>query len=80
MPEKIICAAVQMDDGYIVYGHRHHNALQAANDIPKYAGTVASNRPQQGFVTSEGRFVDRREAYKIVFGRGEKDLYSDDLY
>ena len=42
----------------------------------------------QGFITNKGRFVDRKEAYKIAYAAGQIDssngadneLFSEDLY
>lgn len=47
---------------------------------------VSRNPDDQGFYTSHGRFVDRREAYKIAFEAGQitekfdRLLISEDLY
>jgi len=87
--EKIICAAVKINDE-IFKGHRHCHALEAMRDKLSYT----MNRQQmnvlneeQGFITSENRFVDRVEAMLIAIEAGQVNiskskelLYSEDLY
>lgn len=80
------CAAVRDNRTYAVVADRRHgdclshmNALQ----IPKDCRT-------QGFVTNRGRFVDRREAFRLMRAAGipsaaeggyrGEELYSEDLY
>lgn len=90
--EKIICAAVRFQ-GKVWYGHRHHHALEAMKDELSYV----MNRKQmidqrtgsdQGFVTSEGRYVGREEALEIAKRAGQvvnsdtdgQRLFSENLY
>lgn len=95
MPERVICAAVQWN-GHVWHGHRHGHALQAMQDelswwmarkdMPKGPSTGMI----QGFVTTTGRFVDRKEAMRIQLAAGIEsvdeggyrgdELYSEDLY
>jgi hypothetical protein len=86
-PEHCICAAVLTEEGIVIHGHRHHDALRAAG--------LAFCRPKraedgQGFVTSRGRYVTREEGYQLQVAadigsrapggyRGDR-LYSEDLY
>jgi hypothetical protein len=89
--EKIICAGILVN-GKVYNGHRHNHCLEAMNSELSWT----MNRQQisqlekiQGFITSEGRFVDRQEALKIAREanqilnesevRGDL-LYSEDLY
>lgn len=89
--EKIICSAILMPDGYIIRGHRHHNCIKTAQDIPRYKIFPDRNEDKgrciQGFITSENRFVDRKEAKKIATNAGQliattnSDLlFSEDIY
>lgn len=89
MKERIICAAIHkegeidMADEPLIYcGHRHNNILWQSEKV--------SRSPyHQGFLTSKGRFVDRKEGLIIALEnnqvldinniRGGK-LYSEDLY
>ena len=89
MKERIICAAIHnpddrdMANNPLVYcGLRHANVLWQSK-------LVSRDPDHQGFLTSKGRFVDRKDALKIALEndqvidrtqiRGE-NLYSEDLY
>lgn len=94
MTRRIICAAVKKEDR-IWYGHRHTDALRAMDNELSYS---LSRRQimedpipvRQGFVTNEGYFVDRDEAFTIatqeskqcesIKSREDDRLYSEDLY
>ena len=102
---RIICAAIHYKDsplvkecthnarniteGVVIAGWRHHNCIStyyALTGIPTKDREVAV----QGFLTSEGNFVDRKEAYKIARNANqlllphvqgcEEILTSEDLY
>jgi len=93
--EVCICAAVKYNNK-IWFGHRHRNALDAMNDELSYS----MNREQlshiykdviQGFITTNNRFVDRKQGYDLQNNAGIKsvakklpylhgELYSEDLY
>lgn len=86
-PEVCICAAVLTEDGRVVCGHRHHDALRSAGE----AGyTPKDGEGGQGFVTTAGRYVDRREGRRLheAAGLGSAApggyrgdlLFSEDLY
>lgn len=74
--ELVICAAIQMPDGYVIRGHRHNDCLNTASGMPRYLTGVGA---VQGFVTSRNRFVGRQEASQIHRGT-DADLYSEDIY
>lgn len=88
--EIVICAAVRTSDDLIVRGHRHVHALRALQEIPGHE----SDRPvgdNQGFITSENRYVTRKEGAEIQKAAGIAsvdtknpycggELYSEDLY
>jgi hypothetical protein len=88
MSEICICAAIKIDDGKIIRGHRHHDciAIIQANGI----GPIGSEKGEQGFVTSANRFVNRKEGYQLQIAAGIKSiavggyrgdiLFSEDLY
>ena len=87
--EYIICAAIcnpeQQDmvgQPLIYCGLRHYNILWQSKNISR-------NPKYQGFLTSLGRFVDRKEALKIAVKNNQivdpqlirgNNLYSGDLY
>jgi hypothetical protein len=73
--EYILCAAIKRiepkscipyhegtnDICNIEIGYRHHDILQ------RFVGEVSKNSKDQGFYTSMGRFVDRKEAMLIAW-------------
>lgn len=73
--EYILCAAIKRIEGKncnpyydgmndicdIEIGYRHHDILQ------RFQGEVSRKSKDQGFYTSEGRFVDRYEAMLIAW-------------
>ena len=91
--EFCICAAIKMPNGDIIHGHRHNHCY----DVVRATAQTEEDRlkivhAEQGFVTSEGRFVGRKEAMQIqkesgrpskygVSGQYNGDiLFSEDLY
>lgn len=86
--------------GFVLCGYRHPNIIGVLptnvyfEKIDENSVKVAwdENCPKhethQGFLTSTGRFVDRKEAAKIALASGQieklnysdKELYSEDLY
>ena len=93
--EYILCAAIARKsprkcnpyhDGTneicdIEIGYRHHDIIARFND------ENILDKHSQGFYTSRGRFVSRREAMQIAIECGQVDkaleggrLYSEDLY
>ena len=98
--EYIICAAIHYNSdeifeyqpknitsGFVLAGWRHFNILPIATRLGRR--TVGPDHVQ-GFLTNEGRFVNRKEGRTIAFnakqvdylGRNNKikDLFSEDLY
>ena len=85
--EYILCAAISKPNEYdmaakpLIYcGHRHNNILWQGRHVPR-------SPRYQGFLTSTGRFVDRKEAYMIAVKAKQivpvdnvELLYSEDLY
>ncbi len=88
--EKIICAAIQLDNGKVYYGHRHNHCIEACNAALSWnlnRQEMSKIERVQGFVTSTGRFVDRKEAMiiarlakQISLDNTNEELYSEDLY
>lgn len=85
--EIVICAAVRASNGKVVHGHRHADAVRTLQGMPGYE----DERPygdDQGFITSEDRYVTRSEGLKIQLEAGIEsansgyieELYSEDLY
>lgn len=99
---KIICAAIWMKDfptavhnprniekGVVIGGWRHHNIISTLNAMMGVPISQLGSY-EQGFLTTEGMFVNREEAYKIAKeagqillhqeDEGKWELYSEDLY
>lgn len=92
--EYILCAAIKRitprkdttmyynnDICNIEIGYRHHDIIR------RFHGEISRYPEDQGFYTSKGRFVDRRDAMIIAKNAGQFDknsskeiLYSEDLY
>lgn len=96
--ERILCAAIHYTNigkppfhsvknndewpGVVICGWRHHNCISTWKSA---TGFNTDQSSVQGFLTSENRFVNRKEAGKIAFVAGqitiETDcLFSEDLY
>ena len=81
--ERIVCAAILVNDEQMICGLRHGDCIKAAKyfNLPR----SATNIDKQGFLTTKNRFVSRKDALKIAINAGqvnrEKDiLFSEDLY
>jgi hypothetical protein len=67
MKEFILCAALKFGE-IVVPGHRHSDCYKLLDDFKvNYPG----DRSNQGFLTSENRFVDRKEGWKIAKDNGQ---------
>jgi len=84
--EVCICAAVRLQDGRIIRGHRHDDCILTAIKL-KVVDYVTQD--SQGFVTSRNRFVGRKEGAALQRLAGIKSamtgldigiLFSEDLY
>ena len=95
----IICAAIwfndgkkhehqprNIDSGFVVAGRRHHNVFLTVADIKDVPyKDYGYSENIQGFLTSNNRFVNRKEAGQIAFDAGQtakliECLFSEDLY
>lgn len=95
-PERIVCAAnYYQADNVILCGIRHGSVdMYSMYDFSAngYNVCLHNKHMRQGFMTSKGRFVDRKEAWKIAVdqkqivrrvGGDDSDggtLYSENLY
>lgn len=81
MTEICICAAIKMESGLIIRGQRHDDCILTAIKM-KLDERVT--QAKQGFLTSNNRFVDRKEAMiimkKLFPGLKGDILFSEDLY
>ena len=74
----IVKAAIKID-GKVYEGYRHGNIMQSFWEDNPHTKVEFED---QGFVTSEGKFVDRVTAAKIAFEAGQltEHVYSLDSY
>ena len=87
--EKILCAAIQIrknkdDEPIVIGGYRHGDCF---NTVFKLGYTAYIDQEEQGFITSKGRFVNRKEAKTIAQQANQlirnsefKSLISEDIY
>ena len=88
MSEYILCAAISLpirdnEPPIIIGGYRHGDCFTTAINMG-YSNYISKNK--QGFITSKGRFVDRKEA-KIIAKKANqllrdsifKDLIIEDM-
>lgn len=87
--EECVCAAMCLEDGRIIRGHRHDDCIQTALKWRKAGQSIGSVQAAvQGFITTRNRFVGREEAYQLQAAagkilpsrRGAHTLTSEDLY
>ena len=87
--EKIEAAAIKLKDGRIVFKFSPARHSDVMLDISTQGDSLSG--AIQGFMTSEGRFVTREEAYKIADAAGQiiqredvtptpGTLYTEDLW
>ena len=92
----IVCAAIWYSDGiqydaqpknidlgYVMCGRRHHNIIILHAELLNIK--TAKKNTVQGFLTSDDRFVTRKQAGKIAFECGQISkesncLTSEELY
>lgn len=83
-----ICAAIRTMEGEIVRGHRHDSCMRQAEAMRL---TYSDNPLDQGFITSDNRYVTRQEGAAIMRAAGWISattkqpfigdvLFSEDLY
>lgn len=99
--EYILCSAIlfndgkkhehqpkNIDNGMVVTGQRHHNCFATVYniktmDIDEF--DRLESKSIQGFLTSNNRFVNRKEGGEIAYEAGQtmelkETLFSEDLY
>lgn len=86
-PEVCICAALLLDNGRIIRGHRHDDCMHYLHKSG-HQGRVTQE--MQGFVTSRNRWVSREEGARLQNAAGVVSamtqqpisgiLFSEDLY
>jgi hypothetical protein len=89
--EFCICAAIRMPNGEVIHGHRHNHCYDVVR-ARENANRLDIIAAEQGFVTSAGRFVGRKEGMILQRASGKPSayhregqyvgdcLFSEDLY
>ncbi len=87
--ERILCAAIQIkinknSKPIIIGGYRHGDCFRA---VSKLGYTAYIDQDEQGFITSKGRFVNRKEAKALAKQANQlirlsdfENLISEDIY
>ena len=86
----IVASAIRLEDGQIFVGKRHSDALHVAGEILGICGVSVF---EDGFITSNLEFLNRKEAYRLAKNNGQlnrkdtgdhrykgKQLFSEDLW
>lgn len=87
-PQRIVSAAMLMDDGLIVTGVRHFSPDMRTTLRRIYGEGYHRRVKEQGFVENNSGFVDRKRAYEIAQKTGQilydvstvGTLFSENLY
>ena len=96
---KILCAAIYIDDkivrvnspdnivtGVVFCGRRHDNIMnQLAEVYPNWSEARKESTYTTGFLTTDNRYVSRKQAATIAYRASQithlpKELYSEDLW
>lgn len=75
-PERCVCAAIKLPNGDLVKGKRHNNCISMAVGLGATRDDIAN--AIQGFMTTTGRFVDRKQGMEIQKASGLPSAYSHD--
>jgi len=82
---KILCSSIILENGLMLCGWRHPSCIHKIKEIYGKPQKIK----EQGFLTSEGKFVDRKKAldiaikaeqYKPFENIKHNILFSEDLY
>lgn len=73
-PEVCICAAIKTKEGKLIRGQRHPDCRVSAVN---YGLTPSQALADEGFITSENRYVDRKEGLQLQKAAKIKSAYKD---
>lgn len=88
--QRIVCAAILYgDNGLMVCGARHFD-LVMHKTLEFIGRKVPMCAPEQGFIDNNGKFLNRKEAFKVAEAADQinhktgnidgTNLFSEDLY
>lgn len=66
--EKVVCAAIRLEDGTIIAGARHWDTVMCG---VVYKIKVRTKDAEQGFINQWGVFLDRVEALVVAKASGQ---------
>lgn len=69
--EKILHAAVKTVTGYVVIGKCHADCFYTGMNLGL---TMSSKSDDQGFVSNKGRYLNRKQSFKVAKKAGQLDL------
>lgn len=64
-------------EGIVIGGHNHSHCIAIYAVL---TGAITKGEDEQGFITSDNYFVDRKQAAKIAFEAGQTPVLEDVLY
>lgn len=84
----IVCAAMKMNDGFVVVGIRHYSPEMRKVLNRLYGPAYKRRVEEQGFVDQFGNFLTREDAWKVAEDKGQirrqvsapGTLFSENLY
>jgi hypothetical protein len=71
LPARVACAAMLMDDGLVVTGARHFSPDMRKVLLRIYGPNYHTHVSEQGFVDTQGRFLDRQTAWWHADANGQ---------
>lgn len=88
MTRLVVCAAILMDDNFIVVGVRHYSPDMRRTMFRIYGDNYHRGEKEQGFVDQFGQFMNRTEAWEVAKEARQirrevsspGTLYSENLY
>lgn len=82
--EKLVCSAQKLEDGTIILSVRHFDMI--CGSLLDKLNIPFDEKIEQGFITSHGRFLERKDAKILAIENGQVSdnndelIFSEDLY
>ena len=75
--EKLVCAAQKLEDETIILSVRHFDMI--CGSLLDKLNIPSDEKIEQGFITSHGRFLERKDAKIFAIKNGQVSDNNDDL-
>ena len=75
--EKLVCATQKLQDGTIILSVRHFDKI--CGSLLDKLNVPLDEKIEPGFITSHGRFLERKEAKILAIENGQVSDNNDDL-